>query len=106
MIDDDLFTPDEFKILEYLQKCNITELEKIGVVAQNKIEENGLVKETLEFTSFDEKYHFVLTNTYFSANNKHELIKKINQGIDNAVEAEDYTTAAKLKHQKDDLLQA
>lgn len=101
---DGLFPEEELIILEYLKNLNIAKLKTVGNVQQLTTEKDGVTETITNFTSFDGKYNFTKTNSFFSDNAKHRIVTELNQQIAKAVDVEDYELAAKLKERKDLLL--
>lgn len=101
---DNLFTDEHFDVLEMLTMYNLEGLRKIGDVKETSIEENGLIQDTIEFHSFDGKYNYKKSNSYFSTNAKYEEVLKLNRALNYAVAEENYELAAELKTKKDNLL--
>lgn len=101
---DGMFTPQEYNILDNLTNLDVEVLKEFGTVTEEKVEENGIIHETITFASFDGKHNFVRANSYFKANAMYEEVKHLNQQIKNAANKEDYELAASLKTKKDTIL--
>lgn len=101
-----VFTPLDFATFNNIGKSavDIEQLKKTGTVLVSKIEDNGLVSETVEYTSFDGKEHFIKSNSYYIANAAKEALDKINEQIKIAVSKEDFESASILKEEKDAIL--
>lgn len=101
---DDLFSPTQLNILNYLIFNNIAALKELGHV-DIQTEKNGeLSIETTTFKSFDGLYNYSISSTVFNANETHEQVSKLNTLIAEAVAVENYEEASILKKQKDKLL--
>ncbi len=102
----EIFTEEQLSMLSHVTKStvDIEELEKTGVVTVNKIEENGLIQETIEYRSFDGTQQFKKVRSYYVAEENKEKINKINELINLALGVEDFEKAAKLRDKKQEFL--
>lgn len=80
------------------------ELKKIGYVEEQSEEKNGFKTITRTFISKDGETKITTSLSEPLINEKFEKIKLLNEQINEAVSKEDYEKAAKLKKEKESLL--
>lgn len=80
-------------------------LKKEGTVTETIEEKNGFRTITKTFVSFDGITRITSTESYPIINENSEKLKELNKKIQEAVKKENYEEAAKLKIEKDKLLE-
>lgn len=102
---DGVFSPEEFENLNSLINADIQTLKQYGSILFKTKEENGLITETLTFTAFlDPTKTFTRVYSYHKTDNMYKVIQSLNKKLEQAIDREDYISAAKIKHQKEELL--
>jgi len=103
---DGLFSDEQFEAFSNILPSTVeTEaLKKTGNVSIVTEEKDGMVTESIEYTSFDGLTSFTKTHTYLKANQTAERIKQLNELMALAVQREDYLRARDVKQIKDEIL--
>jgi hypothetical protein len=101
-----LFSSKEYELFNKLSKTSIDilGLRKTGDVEILEQEENELVIKTIIYKSFCGKYNFTKVFSYLKQQENDFKLVEIEEQITEAVQKEDYETAAQLKKQKEQLL--
>lgn len=103
---DDLFTPEELAIYDNVtpSAIDIEALKKTGNITVAKQRENGMIIETINYTSFDGKVAFTKVQSYYERDELQEKVNQLNELTDAAVKREDYESAAKFTNEKKSLI--
>lgn len=104
----DLFTDKEYEIFNNISvnTVDLNELEKHGKVDINETldDENLLITQKIEFTSYDGSVQFTKTKLYYKHRAEYERIKELNDLIAFAIKTEDYEKAQYFKKEREQLL--